>query len=341
MKGDLMNYLVLAILLPFAFLFIWMIRKKITVGIWSIKVFKSNSIVFKRPTESLLKEPTLKASDVSDVPAEFVADPFIIHHDCKLFMFFEILDKSIGKGVIGLATSKDGEKWKYEKVVLKENFHLSYPYVFKNNDNFYMIPETSEAGKVLLYKASLFPFEWEVAHTLLHGNYVDSSIFQYEDKWWMLAAKSRKLHLFFSEEPEGEWIEHPKSPLISNNEHITRPGGRVIVDNDLIFRYTQDCKPNYGSAIRVFKITHLTEEEYDEEEVNLILCGTKNAKDWNRDGMHSIDQLKVNNSEWLTVVDGHRLEHKNYFFWKMERIIAMRKKENRLTIKTATKSTNI
>jgi len=311
---------------------IWVLNKKITVGIWSIKVFNSNSIITEQPKNSELKEPTLQASDVTDIPAEFVADPFIILHQSKLYMFFEILDKSLGRGVIGLATSQDGEKWKYDKVVLKENFHLSYPYVFEHNNIIYMIPETSEAGKVLLYKSKYFPYEWEVTSTLIEGNYVDASVFQYKNKWWMFAGKSGKLHLFYTDQLNGPWIEHPKSPLISNNVQITRPGGRVIVEDDQIYRYTQDSKPNYGSAIRVFKITHLTEEEYEEEQVNLVLNGTNNISDWNKDGMHSIDQLKVNDSEWLTVVDGHRLEYKNHFVWKIERILAMkRKKEIKLT----------
>src|SRR5690606_18902655 len=128
-------------------------------------------------------------------------------YQSKLYMFFEILDKSIGRGVIGLATSQDGEKWNYEKVVLKENFHLSYPYVFEHNNNFYMIPETCEAGKVILYKAKQFPYEWEETSTLLQGKYVDASVFQHENKWWMLAGKSRKLHLFYSKQVEGPWME--------------------------------------------------------------------------------------------------------------------------------------
>jgi len=331
-------YLLLAILLFFLFLLILIFRKKITVGIWSIKVFKSKAALLEQPRENILKDPTLQASDVTDVPAEFVADPFIIYHALKYYMFFEILDKSLGKGVIGLATSKDGENWDYDQVVLKENFHLSYPYIIKHNNDFYMIPETSETSKVLLYKAKQFPYEWEITSTLLQGNYVDASVFHHKNKWWMLTGKSKRLHLFYSEQLNECWIEHPKSPLISNNPHITRPGGRVIVEKDHIYRYTQDGKPTYGSAVRVFKITTITEDEYQEEEVSLILSATNNAKEWNKDGMHSIDQLKISTSEWIVTVDGHRLEDKNYFLWKMERIIAkVRNIKMKPLLKAATK----
>jgi len=303
-------------------LIVWLFKKKMILGIWSISVFNSRSILSSFPGEEKFKEPTLQASDVWDVPAEFVADPFIIAHDNKFFMFFEILDKSTGKGIIGLASSEDGDHWNYERAVIKENYHLSYPYVFKHNDSIYMIPETSEANKVLLYKAKNFPYEWEIASELLQGNYVDSSIFKYDGKWWIFAGKSGKLHLFYSDDLEKNWTEHPKSPLITNNYSITRPGGRVIVENNNIYRYTQDGKPYYGSAVRVFKITKLSEVEYQEEEISKVLNGSKRELDWNRDGMHSVDHLEISKDHWLIAVDGHKFKNMNYLSWKIDRLLA-------------------
>jgi mRNA-degrading endonuclease HigB of HigAB toxin-antitoxin module len=297
-------------------------KRKIVVGVWSISIFDSNSIILNQPDKRKFQSPSLQASDVTDVPAEFIADPFIVSHQSILYMFFEILDKSSGRGIIGLAVSHDGEKWAYDKVILKENFHLSYPHVFMHNNEFYMIPETSEAKKVFLYKARNFPYDWVVVNEILEGSYVDSSIFQYNNKWWMFAAKSGKLHLFTTDTLENGWVEHPKSPLITNNKSIIRPGGRVIVEGSYIYRYTQDGEPTYGSSIRVFKITKLTESDYQEEEINIVLTGSKREKDWNKDGMHTIDQLKIGDNKWLIAVDGHKLKKINYLRWKLDRIWA-------------------
>jgi hypothetical protein len=314
--------LLLVCLLILAIILLCLINQKIVLGIWSIKVFKSQNMITKSPDKGHLVKPSLSATDVKDVTAEFIADPFIVHHNSLFYLFFEILDKASGKGIIGLAVSKDGDNWDYDQVVLKEDYHLSYPHIFKFKEDFYMIPETSEASKVLLYKANNFPYEWEVVSELLNGKYVDSSIFRYENKWWMFAAKSGHLHLFYSHELDKEWTEHPNSPLISNNYSITRPGGRVVVEEGCIFRYTQDGKPNYGSAVRAFKITKLTEIEYQEEEVSVILSGSREANNWNRDGMHSIDQLKLGEDKWLVAVDGHKLETKRYVLWKINRLSA-------------------
>jgi hypothetical protein len=308
-----MIILYVSILSLFALIF----TKKITLGIWSINVFKSNSFLINPPNEDKLKCATLTARNVKDVSAEFIADPFIILHNSTYYMFFEVLDKSTGKGIIALASSNDGEKWDYKKIVLREAYHLSYPYVFEDNGNFYMIPESCESEKVLLYKARNFPYEWERVSELIDGEYVDSSVFRFDNKWWMLAGLGGKLHLFFSNQLEGEWIEHPKSPLIINNNKITRPAGRVIVEDNEIYRYTQDGEPNYGSAVRVFNIKVLTETEYLEEELNLVLKGT-HKNDWRKDGMHSIDQLKIQDNKWIVAVDGHKLIKRSYILWKLD-----------------------
>lgn len=301
---------------------LYLYSKKIIVGIWSIKVFKTNKMLSVPPDQENFSEPTLEAGHVTDIPAEFIADPFILLNNSTYYMFFEVYDKSLDRGVIGLATSKNGEKWKYEKIVLTENFHLSYPYVFEYNGEFYMIPETSEINRVILYKAKSFPYKWEKTNELLHGNYVDSSIFQYEDKWWMLSGKNKTLHLFYSDHLDKGWKEHPKSPLITNNNKITRPSGRVIVYKNKIYRYTQDGEPNYGSAVRVFMIKQLTKNEYEEEELGLVLKGTNTNKDWRKDGMHSIDQIMIEENKWLVAVDGHKLVKKSYFFWKIDMLFS-------------------
>lgn len=296
------------------------LKKKITLGIWSIKVFKTSSYILNPPTKNL-DRPTIQATDVTDLHAEFVADPFILYKDPTFYMFFEVLDKSSNKGVIGLATSEDGDKWNYDRIVLNEKFHLSYPYVFKYNNEFYMIPESSESKKVLLYKAKNFPYDWSVVSELIEGSFVDCSVFNYNNRWWMFGGKRGRLHLFFSDKIDGNWREHPSSPIISNNSCITRPGGRVIENNNILYRYAQDGNPNYGSALRIIKIKKISETEYEEEESNLLLKGTKSENDWRKDGMHTIDQLQISKDQWLIAVDGHTLKEKNYLLWKFQQIL--------------------
>jgi hypothetical protein len=302
---------------------LYLIRKGMIVQVWSIRVFSSDHIIADSLNEMNIDTPSLQASDVNDVRAEFVADPFIIENNSLFYMFFEVMNKGTGRGEIAVAISFDGKLWNYQNIVLREPFHLSYPYVFTEGDETYMIPETAEINRVLLYKATQFPFQWKVAGELFSGHYFDPSIVKYNDKWWIFAGtEGRNLHLFYSTLLEGPWTEHPRSPVITNDISTTRPGGRVIVSGEHIYRYSQDCSPYYGNSVRVFKVSKLSETDYEEEEISEILSGTQKDRDWRKDGMHHIDQLKINDALWLVAVDGHRFEKWNYFTWKLDRVKA-------------------
>jgi hypothetical protein len=294
------------------------LKREIDLAIWSIKVFHSNLISCESPNESIFNSPSIKAEDVWDVPAEFVADPFVLSHNSKYYLFFEVLNKRSERGEIGVATSSDGEQWTYQKIVLKEKFHLSYPHVFIHNNEFYMIPESSEANQIYLYKAKNFPYGWEKVCALVNGKYIDPTIFNFNGKWWMFAGSPNgDLHLFHSDKIDGTWIRHSLSPLISNNNNISRPAGRVIINDGTIYRFTQDCEPYYGKQVRSFKINKLSQDEYQEEEISIILNGSNKNEDWRKDGIHHINKLKVNDNLWLIAVDGHRFKKQKYLSWKL------------------------
>ena len=103
---------------------------------WSIAMFTGPSPFDL--TGSNVRNPVLRAEDISDVSASYVADPFIISKDALLFMFFEVFSSKKNHGNIGYAKSADGFSWKYGSIVLDEPFHLSYPYVFEWENEYYM-----------------------------------------------------------------------------------------------------------------------------------------------------------------------------------------------------------
>src|SRR5690348_9959234 len=96
---------------------------------WSIGIYAGGSPLGLGAPRNL-RNPVLSREHVSDVPAVFVADPFMISARDAWYMFFEVLNWRTDKGEIGLATSEDGMAWHYQQIVLAEPFHLSYPYVF-------------------------------------------------------------------------------------------------------------------------------------------------------------------------------------------------------------------
>lgn len=234
-------------------------------------------------------------------------------------MFFEVMNLRAGKGEIGLAVSQDAVRWTYRQIVLREDFHLSYPYVFGWDNEFYMVPESHRASAVRLYKALDFPTRWSFVGNLLAGdNFTDPCIFRFNDRWWLFTDLARPpyyagiLRLFSAGNLMGPWAEHPKSPLLYGNPHIARPGGRVLVVNGRVIRYTQDCEPVYGSQVRAFEITELTTTTYHEREAQQNPILVASGAGWNESGMHHIDPHLLDDGRWMACVDG--------FIWQESRV---------------------
>jgi len=275
--------------------------------VWSIGIYTGASPFTLSPALEIIN-PVLSRDDVSDMPAAFVADPFMLRVKRLWYMFFEVMNSRNDKGAIGLAVSTNGLRWEYRQIVLEEPFHLSYPYVFGWQGEYYMIPETLAPGAVYLYKASSFPTKWSVVRKLIDGECADPSIFYYQKRWWLFVCTTPNRHdtlrLYFASDLLGPWVEHPCSPIIEGDQRLARPGGRVLVFDGRVVRFTQDCYPIYGSQVRAFEISPLTPTEYGEQEAveSPILKGSGSG--WNRLGMHTVDPHLLRKHRWLACVDG-------------------------------------
>ncbi|WP_319405987.1 hypothetical protein [uncultured Desulfosarcina sp.] len=263
-----------------------------------------------------IANPVITAEDIDDVDASFVADPFMIHEKNTWYMFFEVMNKTSKNGDIGVATSMDGIKWTYQQIVLDEPFHLSYPHVFSHENSYYMIPETSVEKELRLYKSTDFPADWRYEATLLSGlEFADSTIFQYGGKWYIFSETDPvgfgELRLYYADNLLGPWVEHPSSPIISGDENIARPAGKVLFYQDKLFRVAQDDWPTYGNDVRIFQIDVLTATDYAEHELcdlpelqaEAVPVGLKTPA-WRLDGFHQLDLHQLGEDEWIACIDG-------------------------------------
>lgn len=279
---------------------------------WSIGVFEGSD-PFHLSEPDGLENPVLTASDVKDIDAAFVADPFLIEADGSYYMFFEAMNLDSNTGDIGCAVSDNGRDWTYRNIVLDEPFHLSYPSVFQWKDAYYMIPESNNDNSVRLYRASSFPDSWEYLGNLLSGApFVDPTVFQYEDKWWMFTTSlgNSVLNLYFSDSLESGWQAHPMNPLIEGNSNISRPAGKVFTYENRLFRVVQDDYPYYGIQVYAFEIMELSTHSYAEQVDTLHPVATFTGIGWNAAGMHQVD-LHQMDDHWLALVDGLKRRSKN------------------------------
>ncbi len=282
----------------------------ISIGIYTGK----NPFQLYEPEK--VRNPVLTAADVTDIDAEFVADPFMVHTNDKWYLFFEAMNKKSGHGDLGLAESVDGFHWAYRRIILDEPFHLSYPDVFLAEDGYHMIVETNGEKSIRLYKATEFPLTWKYQKNLMEGlPFNDPTIFKYDNTWWLFVATDPHgdgtLRLYYADDIYGAWKEHPQSPIVDGDENIARPGGRVISFNDNLFRIAQDDWPTYGNKLRIFQIDHLTTSEYIEHEIcDVPIFDSKSGQasrrvpSWRSDGTHQLDAHMISDGNWLACVDG-------------------------------------
>ena len=274
---------------------------------WSIGIYRSDNPFHFGALQSLIN-PRFTAKDVTNMRAAFVADPFLVKEDKTWYLFFEVFNKDTKQGDLAVATSTNTWTWKYEDVVLDEPFHLSYPYVFKWQDQYYMIPETAAANSIRLYRSNNFPTRWTFVKTLISGRpYVDNSIAFFHGKWWLFSSTidNDTLYLHYADSLQGPWQTHPRSPLIKGNDHISRPGGRILLYQDKLYRFAQDDDPWYGKQLWAFEITELTPTRYQEKRVQAEPVLAASDRGWNATGMHQIDAVQVGPGSWIAAVDGN------------------------------------
>jgi hypothetical protein len=272
---------------------------------WSIGIYTGDSPLSLAPPEGV-EQPVLTAADVTDVRAEFVADPFLVRRDDRWFLFFEALPVETRRGVIGLAESPDGLHWEYRRVVLSEPFHLSYPHVFEWDNVYYMTPESLGPGQVRLYAATRFPDRWEHVACLIPGRHADPTVFRTEEGWFLMTSNpddSASLRLYHAGSLTGPWSEHPGSPVVARESRFARPAGRIVAWDGGLIRFTQDCSRYYGREVHAFRVTHLSATDYREELAAPGPVVGPGRCAWNRWGMHHVDAHPHPGGGWIASLD--------------------------------------
>ncbi len=275
---------------------------------WSIGIYKGTT-PFELDNLIGANNPVITGRDVDDINAAFVADPFIVVHQNMYYMFFEIFNLDTDQGDIGYAVSEDGIDWQYKNIVLDEDFHLSYPAVYEIGGAYYMIPESSEANAVRLYKSANFPDDWIYAGDILSGAaFTDPTLFYHKDHWWMFSSVSGNngtLNLHYTDSLFQNWKPHPSNPILENNYDYSRPAGKVFEINNKIYRLAQDDAPYYGTQVYAVEINDLTPSSYSENLDSAKVIISNSNYGWNKAGMHHAHLFKVGDS-WFAAVDGIR-----------------------------------
>jgi hypothetical protein len=76
--------------------------------------------------------------------------------------------------------------------------------------------------------------------------------------------------LFYADSLFGKWKSHPKNPIVCDIR-CARPAGRILSYGSQLIRPGQDCSTYYGYAVSLNRIERLTEYDYRETHMGMIL----------------------------------------------------------------------
>ena len=131
----------------------------------------------------------------------------------------------------------------------------------------------------------------------------DTTLLFHKGKWWLFtnikdhvgASSWDELYLFYSNNPISKtWYPHPMNPIVTDVRNA-RSAGKIFTRNGNLFRPSQDCSKRYGYRIKINKIMKLSEDEYEEMEIDSI------NPDWDKNikALHTLNYEKE-----ITINDG-------------------------------------
>ena len=240
---------------------------------WKIGIRQNHVPLFDTRSEENKKEIVEGFRWFKPSPGHFWADPFLLEQNGNKWVFFEDYIYAQKRAIIACAQiSTDGNLLPSTPCLDIPLHHFSYPYVFRDGAELYMIPEASDAASVDLYRCERFPEKWNLQSTLLKGKFVDTSVWFHDGLWWMMTTRtdpdprSSCLFLFYAKRLQGEWHFHPANP-ISTDVRNNRGAGRIFWDGARWVRPSQSCAPVYGYSFTLNKVTKLSAWEYAERPI--------------------------------------------------------------------------
>lgn len=193
------------------------------------------------------------------------------------------------------------------QICLKNDYHLSYPFLLEHEDELYMIPESMANDAVELYRCTKFPNQWEYVQNIMSdAQLVDATLFFKDGLWWLFgnessgnrAARWDECNLYFTKDfRDGNWQPHPANP-INSDVRQARPAGAVFEHKGKLYRPAQNCSNHYGYGFSISEINTMTPENYKET----LISRVEPKWDDNVIGTHT-----YNRAGRLTVIDAIRL----------------------------------
>lgn len=242
---------------------------------------ESWNVAFRhKPQGTILSDRKTPFAVIPNSLHYWAADPMVFTHEGRTYIFAELYDYTLCRGIIGVSEYRGNGSFGVWKPIIQEDFHMSYPYVFRTGEEIYMIPETTQKNALLLYRAVEFPMRWEL-HKVICENvcWADTTIIPDGDGFLgrtQACQNGRDLDLQIRLTRELELQDRTERP--DSDTRINRPGGRPFFHQGRWWWVSRDCREGYGKAL-FFRS--------DREEAHLLPQELNYSHDFYLDGMHT------------------------------------------------------
>lgn len=234
-------------------------------------------------------KPNLKAANLInsscinefaiDPEYTFYADPFFSLDGSKVRL--EALRKKSGLGDI---IEIDINNKNSSKLLLTGD-HYSYPFSFLLDGKEQLLPEVASHSPQYFFSLTDDQKTFLAIKGLEEKRLVDATLLKHNDLWYLFFGENKlahsTLHLWVSDSITSNFKKHPSSPICISPSSA-RMAGRILSNENGLFRFGQNNERAYGAAITISEITELGSEIYKEE-----VCGSIKINDCL--GPHSID----------------------------------------------------
>ena len=244
----------------------------------------------RRQAEDILQKREFSAACIVLADRQnWVADPILVDDGDRTWLFYEAVEGDHGH--IEAAEVFDDCTLGKPKVILKDDCHYSYPFVFRHQDRWYMIPESSAAGEVRLYCGVHFPADWQLCSVLLREKAVDTTVFEQNSQLYLLTyftveGTERVIPHAYELELNGADSRVTEIPWKAYDELRVRGAGPLFAAGEKWYRPAQlSQEQRYGDGLAFYEAE--AADTYSETFAGVLLADHLTTPGYHTDGLHT------------------------------------------------------
>lgn len=231
------------------------------------------AVRFGKEGDSLLSGKGSVFSVLPDSYRYWTADPFVVKENGKYYLFFEMYDRLKRKGLLGCREVSESGFGKMH-VIYESGRHLSYPFIYKKDGVYYIVPESNKIGELFRLRCVDFPLKWEKEKVLLYEKLVDTTIFTQNGMDFYISQRVSddnvfdRIDLFYD---KNAGIEECSANPVKKDLKTARCAGKLFEQDGKLIRPSQNCADGYGAGLNFNEVLEISESTFRERMISEVL----------------------------------------------------------------------